>query len=330
MKKAVLALALAGLLSLGAFAVGCDSGSNGGTGGTNVEQDKDQSTDQSTDQNTDEGGEKDKEETPAERKLRVLDKDFKYTVRTKEFPVKYDDIEIFGQLWEPKEKGKYPLVILSHGFNGHYTDFPLECKRLAERGYVAYAFDFCGAQQGGKSTGRTADTYTPLTMKEDVINIVQTLTKQLSEVDKTQVFLFGGSQGGFVTALAAADERVKDVVSAIALYFPAFNIPDDWHGKPEVKTSLMGYFIGADFIKSVQDLDPYAIIGNFKKDVCIVWGDKDALVAKKYIDKAKETYGDRAELTVLPGAGHGFGGADLTKAVDTVLAFLEARTYETV
>ena len=247
MKKAVLALALAGLLSLGAFAVGCDSGSTGGnTGGTNVDQDKDSGP------NNDQGGEqdKDKEEQPAERKLRVLEKDFKYTVRTKEFPVKYDDIEIFGQLWEPKEKGKYPLVILSHGFNGHYTDFPLECKRLAERGYVAYAFDFCGAQQGGKSTGRTADTYTPLTMKEDVINIVQTLTKQLSEVDKTQVFLFGGSQGGFVTALAAADERVKDVVSAIALYFPAFNIPDDWHGKPEVKTSLMGYFIGADFIKS--------------------------------------------------------------------------------
>ena len=327
MKKAVLALALAGLLSLGAFAVGCDSGSTGGnTGGTNVEQDKD------SDPNNDQGGEqdKDKEEQPAERKLRVLEKDFKYTVTTEEFPVKYGDIEIFGQLWEPKEKGKYPLVILSHGFNGHYTDFPTECRRLAERGYVAYAFDFCGAQQGGKSTGRTADTYTPLTMKEDLINIVQTLTKRLSEVDSTQVFLFGGSQGGFVTALAAADDRVKDLVSAIALYFPAFNIPDDWHGKPEKKTDLMGYYIGADFIKSVQDLDPYALIGNFKKDVCIVWGDQDALVAKKYIDKAMETYGDKAELTVIPGAGHGFGGAALTTAVDTVLAFLEARTYETV
>ncbi len=313
MKKRLIALAVAAVFSAAAFAVGCDQGKpNDSTEDTNVEQDKDQDT------------------PPAERKLRVLEKDFTYEVTTEEFPVTYGDITIYGKLWEPKEKGKYPLVVLSHGFNGHYSDFPLECQRFAERGYVAYAFDFCGAQKNGLSTGRTEDTYTPLTMKEDLINIVQTLTKKLYEVDSSQVFLFGGSQGGFVTALAAADERMRDLVSAIALYFPAFNIPDDWHGKPEVKTELMGYYIGADFIHSVQDLDPYAVIGDFKKDVCIVWGTQDALVKRQYIDRALDTYGTKAEFTEIPGAGHGFAGTALTTAVETVLAFLEARTYETV
>lgn len=318
--KKIFALALAAALSLGAFAVGCGGPANSGntngqgSGGTDVENQGNAN------------GEENKQ--PEDRKLRALPEDFKYEVTTEQYPVKYGDVEIFGQIREPDAKGKFPLVILSHGFNGHYTDFPTECTRLAERGYVAYAFDFCGAQNGGKSKGRTEDEYTPLTMKQDLIAIINEL-KTLYEVDETQIFLFGGSQGGFVTALAAADDAVKELVSAVALYFPAFNIPDDWHGKPEVKTEFMGYFIGAEFIKSVQDLDPYAEIGKFKKDVCIVWGDQDALVKREYIDKAAETYGkDRTELTVIPGAGHGFGGAALTTAVDTVLAFLEARTYE--
>lgn len=311
MKKAVFALALAVTLSLGAFAVGCGGGEDK-TGGGDVEQDNVT------------------EQTPEERKLRVLPADFAYEVCEKDYSVEYDGITIFGHLWEPDAGGKFPLVILSHGFNGHYTAFPLECQRLAQRGYVAYAFDFCGAQSGGKSTGRTEDEYTPFTMKEDLVAVVKAL-KKLPEVDSTQVFLFGGSQGGFVTALAAADARVKDEIAAIAMYFPAFNIPDDWHGKPQVKTPLMGYSIGAEFIRSVQDLDPYAVIGDFKKDVCIVWGTLDALVARKYIDRAVETYGeDRTDLTVLEGAGHGFTGQHLQTAVSTVLAFLEARTYEPI
>ncbi len=311
MKKKMFALALAAVLSLVVCAAGCDQPDNTDENGdTNVEQNKD-----------------DTDVKPEERKLRELPADFKYDIREEEYKVTYGGCEIYGKLWEPDEAGKFPLVIFSHGFNGHYTDFRDECKRLAERGYVAYAFDFCGAQSGGKSTGRTEDEYTPMTMKEDLIAVIEEL-KTLYEVDSTQIFLWGGSQGGFVTALAAADQRVKDSLSAIALYFPAFNIPDDWHGK-EGKQSLMGYWIGADYVLSVQDLDPYAVIGDFKKDVCIVWGDKDELVAKKYIDKAVETYGaDRAELTVIEGAGHGFGGTALKTAIDTVLAFLEARTFE--
>ena len=274
-----------------------------------------------------------KEEDVKERTLRELPEGFRYGVKYENHSVNYTDsegreISLFGQICAPKDDGKYPAVILSHGFNGHYSDFPTECKAFAERGYVCYAFDFCGAQSGGKSTGRTAADYTPFTMKEDLRAAVGDIGK-LENVDDTQIFLFGGSQGGFVTALTAADEDMKDAIAGIAMYFPALNIPDDWRGKPVQNTPLMGYSIGAKFIESVQDLDPFAVIGNFKKDVCIVWGDRDALVARKYIDNAVTAYGEtRVDLTVIPGAGHGFGGTALDTAVEKVRAFLEAHTYE--
>ncbi len=279
------------------------------------------------------------EEEEVKRELRNLPEDVVYAVSKEEHTFTYTDgdaeIEIYGELYVPEDAsnvklpdGKLPAVILCHGFNGHYTDFPNECRRLAQRGYVAYAFDFCGAQSGGKSKGRTADDYTPFTMQKDAVEVFKHI-QSLPDVDETQVFLWGGSQGGFVSALAAADSAIKDDVAGLALYFPAFNIPDDWTGKPEAKTSLMGYYIGAEFIKSVQNFDPFAVIPAYKKDVCIVWGDKDALVARKYVDGAVTAYGaDRAKLTVLEGAGHGFGGAALTTAIDTVMAFLEARTYK--
>ncbi len=268
-----------------------------------------------------------------EKTLRNLPADFEYSIGYEEHTVGYTDsegkeISLFGQICAPKEKGKFPAVILSHGFNGHYTDFPTECGAFAKRGYVCYAFDFCGAQSGGRSKGRTAADYTPFTMKEDLRAAVQDI-KKLPNVDSSQIFLFGGSQGGFVTALTAADEDMKDGLAGIAMYFPALNIPDDWRGKPVQDTPLMGYSIGAKFIGSVQELYPLDLIGNYKKDVCIVWGDQDALVARKYIDGAVTAYGkERVDLTVIEGAGHGFGGAALDTATKKVLSFLEAHTYE--
>ncbi len=271
------------------------------------------------------------EGSTVDRKIRNLPGDFTYTITTESHTASYTDgqgreIALYGQIWRPEAEGVYPGVILCHGFNGHYTDFLTECRRFAARGYVCYAFDFCGAQTGGKSTGRNAREYTPYTMVEDLSAAVTDIGV-LAYVDKSQIFLLGGSQGGLVAALAAAE--LKEKIAALAMYFPAMNIPDDWRASPVRDTPLMGYSIGAEYIGSVRELDPFAVIGGYGGDVCIVWGDRDALVAKKTIDAAVTAYGqERVELTVIPGAGHGFGGAALTTAVDKVLSFFEKHTYE--
>ena len=248
----------------------------------------------------------------------------------KEHTINYTDsqgrkISLYGELYAPEKKGRYPAVILSHGFNGHYSDFPAECELFSKNGYVCYAFDFCGAQANGKSVGRTADEYTPFTMVEDLKAVIADMT--VLECVDGQVFLFGGSQGGFVSGLTAAEGDVKDRITAVAMYFPAFNIPDDWRGAPARETPLMGYSIGEEYIGSVQALDPFKVITGYKGDVCIVYGDRDTLVKRGYIDEAVTAYGeDRAELTVISGAGHGFTGDAVGIAAATVLGFLEAHT----
>lgn len=245
-----------------------------------------------------------------------------------EHRVRYTDrqgrgIMLYGELVCPAEEGPFPVVILCHGFNGHYSDFPMECERLAAHGYLCYCFDFCAAQTGGKSTGREADAYTVYTMIEDLKAVIADI-KSL-ELAGGQMFLFGASQGGLVTGLAAAEIEVRNQVNAIAMYFPAFNIPDDWRGAPARKTFLMGYSIGQEYIRSIQELDPYAFIGRFTGDVCIVCGDMDEVVRRETIDRAVQVYGEeRVAITVISGAGHGFIGAQHTVAVDALLHFLKA------
>ena len=331
MKKKLLALGAAAVFALtGLFAAACDNDSQQNTGSDDTQQEQGSDDIQ---KDPDDG----KGDDVKERELRVLREGFTYKIDQTEHTVAYTDSEgknitLYGNVWAPLKNGKYPAkypaVILCHGFNGHYTDFPTECQAFAERGYVCYAFDFCGAQAGGKSTGRTAADYTPFTMKEDLRAAIVDI-KTLDNVDGTQIFLFGGSQGGFITALTAADEDIKDQIAAVAMYFPALNIPEDWHGKPEVETSpFPGFSISGKYIHSVQDLDPYAVIGNYEKDICIIWGDQDNIVRREFIDRAVETYGkERVELTVIKGAGHGFVPAVSAEAAKTVLKFMESRTY---
>ncbi|MBR1860540.1 MAG: prolyl oligopeptidase family serine peptidase [Lachnospiraceae bacterium] len=151
----------------------------------------------------------------------------------------------------------------------------------------------------------------------------------LSMVDGSKVFLFGGSQGGFVSTLAA--EALKDRVRALVLYYPALNIPDDWRRNfktaeeiPE-ETDFWGMTLGKNFFVSIRDFYTFDNIGTYKGNVLIIYGDKDPIVPSGAMDKAVETY-ENIELEVLPGEGHGFTPEGGKKAVSKVIEFIKANS----
>ncbi|MFR3320110.1 MAG: alpha/beta hydrolase family protein [Lachnospiraceae bacterium] len=115
-------------------------------------------------------------------------------------------------------------MILSHGYNGKGSDFCKEAAFFAEHGIVACTFDFCG---GSVHSDSSMDTrrMSVLTEKEDLDEMIS-FVKAHREVAAGQLFLLGGSQGGFVTTLAAAER--PDGIRGLILYYPAFCIPDDW------------------------------------------------------------------------------------------------------
>ncbi len=263
-------------------------------------------------------------ETNAEETTVTVDENKTYEVAVEELIIKEDGKEIYGKIYMPKEDGTYPAIILSHGYNGCNTDFVNECKYYASNGYVAYAFDFSGGSTRSKSKGSSTDM-TIFTEKEDVL-VVFNYIKNMDKVDKENIFLFGGSQGGLVTAMAA--EECKDEIKGMALYFPAFNIPDDWRRNYPIEDEIpetvdfWGLRLGGNFFKSMREFYTFDNVGDFDKEILIIHGDKDNIVPLNTVKMAEKHY-ENAELVVLPGEGHGFTPEGGKEAMELVLEFMK-------
>ena len=125
--------------------------------------------------------------------------------------------------YKPDGVEKYPIIIFSHGYNGHKSDFDISAKYFAENGIGAVCHTFCGGSTRDES-GFGTTNMTLFTEKEDLIAIVDEV-KRWEQTDK--IFLFGGSQGGMVSAMTA--EEIEEDIEGLILLYPAFCIPDNWN-----------------------------------------------------------------------------------------------------
>jgi len=260
------------------------------------------------------------EETTTEMRPDI---DQTYEITIEDLIIKENDKEIYGKIYTPDAEGTFPTIIMCHGYNGCHADFVNECKYYAQHGYVAYSFDFSGGSGRSKSKGKSTDM-TIFTEKDDLITVFNYI-KTLDNVNKDRIFLFGGSQGGLVAAMAA--EELVDEVKALVTYFPAFNIPDNWrHNYPTIDAipevvDFWGLKLGKNFFASMHDYYTFENIGKFDKDVLIIQGDKDPIVPLVTAKLAVNTY-PSAELVIINGEAHGFTPAAGKQAMEKVLEFM--------
>lgn len=244
----------------------------------------------------------------AEVTITVCDK---YSVQVKEVRIEDGDDSIYGKLYAPKQEGTWPIVILSHGYNGNNGQFEIDCQLFAENGYMAYAYDFCGGSNVSKSSGNTTDM-TIFTEKQNLLSVFEYI-KDMENVDTEQIFLLGGSQGGLVTTLAA--EELSDQVKGMILYFPALCIADDWRRNFKTVDEIPDVYnfwdmdLGRNFFMSIREFDPYDVIGNYPNHVLIIWGDQDTVVPRTYVERAQQAYQNAEDLIVVPNVGHNSSSA---------------------
>ena len=244
-------------------------------------------------------------------------------------------MELLPDGFEEKSKDGFPVAILSHGFGANMTLSMPYGEFLAKNGYAVFMFDFCGGSLPGtgKSTGRPEDM-TIETEIGDLLNVIN-YAKGRPYTDKKNIYLLGGSQGGFVSALAAA--RHPDEIRKLILLYPAFCIPDDARSgrlggtnydkdnPPEYFNCPNGMRISRKFYDGVVDMDPFILAKAYKGPVLIMHGTDDPVVAPEYSKKLRDTYGDdRCSLIMIPGEGHGFSEPARGNVCENMLAFLKA------
>lgn len=247
------------------------------------------------------------------------------------FSCKRDGLTIRGKEFKP-EGDDLPSIIISHGFGGNGDDLVNDCAHLASLGYVVYSFDFCGGSVPGKgrSDGQTTDM-TILTERDDLLCVLQ-YVKNLSYINQKKISLLGFSQGGFVSALAAANR--PDDIESIILFYPALCIPDharsgslagssyDTTQVPEV-IDCGNMLLGKTFHDTVVEMDPYTEIISYSGPVLLIYGTADSIVPDSYALRARDAYADeQCHLQLIKGAGHHFTEEQQAAAMISVRQFL--------
>lgn len=258
-----------------------------------------------------------------------------YAYVTQECYVPRGELNIWCKLYLPVAQTALPAVVLSH--SAYMTGDSMEsyAQGFAQRGYVAVAFDFCGGSSNSRSDGDTADM-TVFTEKED-LKAVLAYVQSLDCVRTEEIYLFGTSQGGLVSALVAND--LAEEIAGLILLYPAFNIAELAQGSSSQYADIMNAFssifsyfgisfgsAGEAYISTLQDFDVYANIGAFKGRVLILHGSQDFIVDSSYSRQAADVY-ENCQLYIIQGASHGFNSQNYSFFGDydaTVWQYIDA------
>jgi pimeloyl-ACP methyl ester carboxylesterase len=248
-------------------------------------------------------------------------------MKKEKFTCQREGLTIRGHVFG-KDTASKPAVILSHGFLANQKMCYNYAKLLAELGYVAFTFDFCGGGLGCSSDGKSVDM-TVLTEKADLLVVIQ-YVRSRPYVDADNISLLGCSQGAFVSMLVARE--IPDEISRLLLLYPALCIPDDARkGKmmffrfdPKNVPEVLGRFpmkLGGAYARTVLQMDVMEEIGGFDRPVLYLHGTADKIVPLRYAQEAKDNY-PNCQFHEIIGGGHMFRGKAEQEVRELIRAFM--------
>jgi dipeptidyl aminopeptidase/acylaminoacyl peptidase len=189
-----------------------------------------------------------------------------------------DNVEIHGQLFVPrnaKPGEKHPALVFMHGgsmrqmllgfhYMYYYSNAYAMNQYLAGRGYVVLSVNYRSGIGYGRAfrqapgrAGRGATEY------RDVVAAGKFLQGR-PDVDPARVGLWGGSYGGFLTAMGLAHN--SDIFAAGVDFHGVHDWPtDNWDGKN----------ISPDLTKLAHESSPVSAVDTWKSPVLFIHGDDD-------------------------------------------------------
>jgi dipeptidyl aminopeptidase/acylaminoacyl peptidase len=189
-----------------------------------------------------------------------------------------DGLEIHGQLFLPSKaeaKGKHPALVFMHGgpirqmllgwhYMYYYANSYAMNEYLASRGYVVLSVNYRSGIGYGRAfreapgrAGRGASEY------KDIVAAGKYLQGRV-DVDPSRIGLWGGSYGGYLTALGLA--RNSDIFAAGVDFHGVHDWPtDNWDGKN----------ISPELTKLAHESSPVTSVETWKSPVLFIHGDDD-------------------------------------------------------
>ena len=232
-----------------------------------------------------------------------------------------DGQKVFGQLFLPKTGGKHPAVIFVHGgpfrqmlLDWHYMDYYSNAyavnQYLASRGFVVLSVNYrCGIGYGHDFNFPARWGPTGASEYQDVVAGARFLQSD-PRVDPGRIGIWGGSYGGYLTALALA--RNSDIFKAGVDFHGVHDWSLDidnsvWGLAPQLKRYQQ--FDTRAIMKLAWESSPDSAIATWKSPVLLIQGDDDRNVEfHQMVDLVQRLRhaGVRFDQIVIPNEIHGF------------------------
>ncbi|RZU40562.1 S9 family peptidase [Edaphobacter modestus] len=227
-----------------------------------------------------------------------------------------DGLQIHGQLFLPsnaRDGKRHPALVFFHGGSrrqmllgfqtmGYYSNAYAMNQYLASRGYIVlsvnyrsgigYGLDFREALHYGRDGASEFN---------DIVGAGRYLRSR-PDIDPARIGVWGGSYGGFLTALALA--RASDVFAAgVDMHgVHQWQIPASWHSSHDPE-------VDAQRLKTAWESSPMAYMSSWHSPVLLIQGDDDRNVPfSQTVSLAKALQKQRVEFEqlVFPDEIHGF------------------------
>jgi uncharacterized protein len=240
---------------------------------------------------------------------------------------------ISGQLSVPRRPGRFPLLVLAHGYQNPATyrsgaSLAREAAYLASHGYVVLQPDY--RNHGHSDREKARFVARPLGYPEDLVNAIRAVKQaKLEYVDASRVGVLGRSMGGGV-ALNAVAAR-PGLVDALVLYSPLSSQAGDNYrrwvaGRPHLDSKVRAAY-GRPVERPLfwQRASARSYAHRIDAPVQVHHGTDDAVCPVQWSGAtvaALRRAGQTVEYHRYPGEGHRFDGAWPVMA-DRVVRFFD-------
>jgi dipeptidyl aminopeptidase/acylaminoacyl peptidase len=247
-----------------------------------------------------------------------------------------DGIEIHGQLFEAAGGGaKKPAIVYVHGgpprqmlLGWHYSDYYTNGyalnQYLASRGYVVLSVNYRLGIGYGHDFHRPPNAGSQGASEYQDVKAGAEYLQQLAQVDAKRIGIYGGSYGGFLTALALARDS--------KLFAAGVDIHGVHNWTAERASGLLeNRYEKIPDVQQALDVawqsSPVSAIASWKSPVLLIHGDDDRNVRfsqttdlVRRLDKAGVSY---EELVIPDDTHHFMRHANLVKVDAAVAAFFD-------
>jgi esterase/lipase len=216
---------------------------------------------------------------------------------------------LFGILTLPERKGKFPAVMMVHGFSKTKSErkFVELAQKLAENRIASLRFDFSGC---GDSEGK----FEEMSISKQVEELKAAYERLIKEkgINKNKIGIFAHSLG---TVIASLFQQKYQKAKCLVLAAPAFDqksLIKKWYTQDQIKEwkrksylDTPKFRIGLGYLEEARDYTE--ILSEIKIPTLILHGKEDEDIPENLAQKAFSKIGaEEKKLKIIKGVDHHF------------------------